>query len=218
MSLYYNTVGKELLDYLLRLMKAEEFKDFYLVGGTALSLQLGHRISVDIDLFTDTLYGNLNLNAIRDCIKDNFAYTDNISCLDTNQMVYTLYIGDDKESVVKLDLCYDEKPIYPLMEIDGIRMLSDKDIAAMKMLAITTGQRRKDFWDLHELLGRYSLEEMMDWGLRRNQYSLNRDDIISSLKNVWNIEDYTEVVSLKDGYWEFVADDISREVEKLLDI
>ena len=133
-------------------------------------------------------------------------------------MVYTLYIGDDKESVVKLDLCYDEKPIYPLMEIDGIRMLSDKDIAAMKMLAITTGQRRKDFWDLHELLGRYSLEEMMDWGLRRNQYSLNRDDIISSLKNVWNIEDYTEVVSLKDGYWEFVADDISREVEKLLDI
>lgn len=215
MSLHYDTVSKELLDYLSRLMKAEELKDFYLVGGTALSLQLGHRISVDIDLFTDVIYGSMNLNAIRDCIMNMFAHTENVSCLDNDQMVYTLYVGDDEESVVKLDLCYDESPVFPVMEIDGIRMLSDKDIAAMKMLAITTGQRRKDFWDLHDLMDKYSLEEMIDWGLRRNQYTLNREDIISALKNVWNIEDYTEVVSLRGNYWEFVADDLSREVGKL---
>ena len=51
--LYWNTVSALLKDSLLLLMQAEELNEFRLVGGTALSLQLGHRMSVDIDLFTD---------------------------------------------------------------------------------------------------------------------------------------------------------------------
>lgn len=94
-------------------------------------------------------------------------------------------------------------------------MLTDKDISAMKMLAITTGERRKDFWDIHELLNKYGLEDMIGWGLERYPYSLTREEVISALKNVWNIRDYTEVISLRDNYWEFVADDICEEAEKL---
>jgi len=45
-------------------MSANEFKDFRLVGGTALSLHLGHRMSADIDLFTDAAYGSVDLDAI----------------------------------------------------------------------------------------------------------------------------------------------------------
>ncbi|WP_312129307.1 MULTISPECIES: nucleotidyl transferase AbiEii/AbiGii toxin family protein [Sphingobacterium] len=50
--LYYNTVNDLLRDTLLTLMKADVFSTFRLVGGTALSLHLGHRESVDIDLFS----------------------------------------------------------------------------------------------------------------------------------------------------------------------
>ena len=51
--LYYNTVNNLLKETLELLMKAPIFNDFRLVGGTSLSLQLGHRMSIDIDLFTD---------------------------------------------------------------------------------------------------------------------------------------------------------------------
>ncbi|WP_203294001.1 nucleotidyl transferase AbiEii/AbiGii toxin family protein [Luteirhabdus pelagi] len=49
MKLYLNTVSKSLWDALTKLMVAEEFDNFRMVGGTSLSLQLGHRESVDIE-------------------------------------------------------------------------------------------------------------------------------------------------------------------------
>ncbi len=51
--LNYNTVTPLLRSILETLMQADVFNDFRLVGGTALSLYRGHRMSVDIDLFTD---------------------------------------------------------------------------------------------------------------------------------------------------------------------
>ena len=54
--LYTNTVKPETLDLLQRLMKLPELADFALVGGTNLSLRYGHRISVDLDLFTNNRF------------------------------------------------------------------------------------------------------------------------------------------------------------------
>lgn len=69
---------------------------------------------------------------------------------------------------IKLDLCYDDTLIFPLIEVDGLRIASEKEIAAMKIQAITqTEQRRKDFWNIHELLESYTLSEMIDWGVER---------------------------------------------------
>jgi hypothetical protein len=59
-KLYFNTVANNLLEALNQLMQMEEFNPFRLVGGTALSLQLGHLISVDTDLFTDADYGSVD--------------------------------------------------------------------------------------------------------------------------------------------------------------
>ena len=58
------------------LMKEDLFKAFRLVGGTALSLQLGHRKSVDIDLFTEAEYGSVNFNSIEKYLKEQFSYID----------------------------------------------------------------------------------------------------------------------------------------------
>lgn len=51
--LHKETVSSSTLDLIKRLFKDYQFDDFLLVGGTALSLQIGHRISVDIDLFSE---------------------------------------------------------------------------------------------------------------------------------------------------------------------
>lgn len=65
--LYWNTVNDNLKQALLFLMEAPIFDQFRLVGGTSLSLQVGHRMSVDIDLFTDSPYRSIDFNQI-----DNF--------------------------------------------------------------------------------------------------------------------------------------------------
>lgn len=64
MTLHYNTISPNLLSTLRKFMQDKTFKEFRLVGGTALALQLGHRISVDIDLFTDREYGTMDLMRI----------------------------------------------------------------------------------------------------------------------------------------------------------
>ena len=55
-------------------MAAEELKDFRLVGGTALSLYLGHRMSVDIDLFTDANYGAIDFDTIENFLQKTFKH------------------------------------------------------------------------------------------------------------------------------------------------
>lgn len=57
MNLHYETVSPLLKETLQKLVNSPIFKDFTLIGGTCLSLQLGHRRSIDIDLFTDIDYG-----------------------------------------------------------------------------------------------------------------------------------------------------------------
>lgn len=55
-KMYWNTVNPQLKSTLEQLMNTDLFSSFRLVGGTSLSLQLGHRMSIDIDMFTDAIY------------------------------------------------------------------------------------------------------------------------------------------------------------------
>lgn len=65
MKLHYETVSPLLVNCLKKISESDIFKDFNLVGGTCLSLQLGHRRSIDIDLFTDMDYGSMNTAAMK---------------------------------------------------------------------------------------------------------------------------------------------------------
>lgn len=70
----WNTVTPLLREVLEAIMDAAAFDSFRLVGGTALSLQPGHRESVDIDLFTDAEYGSVNFTAIENFFRHQYAY------------------------------------------------------------------------------------------------------------------------------------------------
>lgn len=58
---YQETVAPKTLDLIKRLSGDKNLEDFHLVGGTALSLKIGHRISVDIDLFSDNPFDSKQL-------------------------------------------------------------------------------------------------------------------------------------------------------------
>ncbi len=103
--LYYHTVTDLLKDSLIALMRSSVFEPFRLVGGTALSLQIGHRVSVDIDLFTDVPYGSIDFKKIAEFIGNTFSFHDHSSGL--NSAMWKSYtIGIDKENAVKLDVFY----------------------------------------------------------------------------------------------------------------
>ena len=213
MRLRTNIASPLLLDCLHKIMASKAFDDLYLVGGTALALQRGHRISIDIDMFSNALYGEMKTDEIKNALIEIFPYTENLDRLDETLMVYSLFVGNSSDDCVKLDICYDENPIFPIVNIEGIRMLSEKDIAAMKLNAIAQDkQRKKDFWDIHDLLETYSIEEMVSFALKRFPWSLTLDNIIDGFKRLPSLNDYSEIRCLKGKYWEFIVEDLMEQI------
>lgn len=93
-------------------MRETAFNGFRLVGGTALYLQLGHRIWVDIDLFTDMAYGSMNLVEMKVSTQSAFPHVEGLEKLETNAPGYTLYCGEHKSDVVKVDLFYSDPFLF----------------------------------------------------------------------------------------------------------
>ena len=103
--LNYATVTPLLKSVLDTVMQAAVFADFRLVGGTALSLYRGHRMSVDIDLFTDVAYGSVDFEAIDQFLRETYPYVDanDFAAIGFGK---SYYVGDSQEDCIKLDLFY----------------------------------------------------------------------------------------------------------------
>jgi len=136
-----------------QLQNFSELKEFYLVGGTALTLQFGHRNSVDIDLFsTKDFLDSTIINFLRTNFTIDLVYNkpNSIICIING---------------VKVDFIKHDYPIIePIITKEGISMLSPQDICAMKLNAIqNSGQRLKDFIDIYFLLEHFSIKQMLEF-------------------------------------------------------
>lgn len=112
MTLHLNTVSDLLWHTLIQLMSIQEFDSFRLVGGTSLSLQLGHRESVDIDLFTDAQYGSIDFDNLEGILNNTFPYVDS-SSVNMVGMGRSYFIGNNENELVKLDLFYTDPFVFP---------------------------------------------------------------------------------------------------------
>ncbi len=195
-------------------MKAKEFKKFRLVGGTALSLQIGHRLSVDIDLFSDAAYGTINFKAINKYLRDNFSYVDTLE-YDEVGIGTSYFIGKNKNQCSKLDVFYTDGFVYPLLNIDDIRMASAEEIIAMKLEVIGRGGRKKDFWDIHELTEFYSFEDMFGFYKERYPHSYSKKEIVNQFTNFSSADHDFDPVCLKGKYWEVIKLDLVDFVKRI---
>lgn len=221
MRLYYETVSTPLLSILRKLMSSEVFKDFKLVGGTALALQRGHRRSVDIDLFTDVDYSDMPITAMRKYLEKEFPVHKGTESMNMPANGYHIFLSEGKEPPIKADFFYTEPFIFPAIEEDGLRIADQREIAAMKLGVIGNQiYRQKDYWDIHDLLEDYSLSEMIQWALQRDPYSYTKDDIIKGLQQVDQVEESpTGIVSLKPlSYWELKVLDLIEEVKAVNEV
>ena len=213
--LYYSTVSPDLKSVLKIVMDSDILKPFRLVGGTSLSLQLGHRISIDIDLFTDSDYGSLNFEDIETFLKSKFSFIVFSSELTSFGKSY--FIGSSENNAVKLDVFYSDPFIDDELLIDNIRLASLKDITAMKIEVIQNGGRKKDFWDLHELLNYFSLEEMLAFHKIRYPFTHDSDLIIKNFTNFEIADDDFDVLCLKGKHWEVIKSDFENLIKKFTD-
>ena len=216
MRLYYDTVSTPLLSILRRLMSAEVLNDFRLVGGTALALQRGHRMSVDIDLFADLDYADMPVADMRNYLEKEFPVHRGTESMEMPANGYHIFLSEGQEPPIKVDFFYTEPFIFPAIEEDGLRIADQREIAAMKLGVIGNQiYRQKDYWDVHDLLEDYSLSEMIQWALQRDPYSFTKEDIIKGLQQVNQVEESPMgIVSLKSlSYWELKVLDLIEEVK-----
>lgn len=150
--LHTETVEKRTLDLIKKLMADSQFSAFNLVGGTALALHLGHRKSIDIDLFT---IADFNAPLLTDHITATY---DPKQLRTITNGIFGFIDG------IKIDLIAHQYPLLAEPDIiDDIRIISLQDIAAMKLNAIfDNGTRLKDFVDIYALLETLSLQQMVN--------------------------------------------------------
>lgn len=211
-KLYWNTVTPLLQSALNQLMASKVFQNFRLVGGTALSLQLGHRISVDIDLFSDAAYETIDFKEIDIYLRRTFSYATNPDS-EIIGMGRSYFIGEKEREAVKLDLYYTDTFIQPPIIIENIRMATIEEIIAMKIDVVQRGGRKKDFWDLHEIMEKYSIEQMLT--LHKKRYPYNHDAILikKNLIDFSEADQEFEPDCLRGKHWELIKLEIIESLD-----
>ena len=207
MKIFKHTVSDTLWLSLIKLMDIPELDSFRLVGGTSLSLLLGHRMSFDINLFTDADYGSINFLELLKILEKNFKYVD-ASNWSNESMGNSCFIGNNPEDTIKLDLYYTELFIYPIVKHENIRLSQLEEISTMKLDVIGRGGRKKDFWDIHMLLNKFSIEEMIGFYLKKYPYSHSEMELRGQLLNFESAEEDFDPICLEGKYWELIKLDI----------
>ena len=204
--LYKSTIKQETLDLLKDLMSLDILKPYFLAGGTALALQLGHRISYDLDLF-----GKLKVD-YRD-LTDNLKRFGSMKMIHSEDQAFQCEINDIKIDIVNykhLSL------LKPLVIIEGLRLASIEDIAIMKIKAIEERGYKRDFFDLYCLLNKLSLKSILEFTEQKHPES-NRLHILRSLVDFTDAEDQEEPNMLEPIVsWDSVKTLIKGEVRALV--
>lgn len=147
------TISDEQLDVLKSLSEIKNLTDkFYLAGGTALALRLGHRKSFDLDFFTFNKFDS-----------DFFA---NLIKLDFGGAVQSLSEDTVNGSINKMGISFFKYPYKLIRETDRfykIELASLEDLTAMKLSAIMKRNTKRDFFDFYELFKIYQLPELRNF-------------------------------------------------------
>lgn len=198
------TVEPNTLGLLRELMALPQLEQFFLVGGTALALQYGHRFSVDLDLFTTEPFDK---ESIFEVLNEKYK----LSIESESKNIYITYINNVKVDFVKI--AYPR--LFPILEMDGIRLLEVKDIAPMKLNAVTGRGSKKDFFDIYFLLKIMPLDEIVTLFKQKfNQHEVFH--VIKSLTYFEDAEGYADpIVFDKSVTWEKVKQTIRKEAKTL---
>jgi predicted nucleotidyltransferase component of viral defense system len=181
-------------------------KKFYLAGGTALAIELGHRESIDLDWFMEGDYST-------SVLKNKLANLGKFE-LDSEEPGTV----NGKLDKVKVSFFrYNYGLAFPLIDFFGVKLADECDIAAMKIDAISSRGSKKDFIDLYFLLEKYPLKKLLGFFEKKyKNIKYNRLHILKSLVYFEDADAEPMPVMFKKADWGMVKKTIEAEVKKIL--
>lgn len=202
---------KEVLDpktekILDTLGSVEQLRQFYLAGGTGIALHLGHRRSIDLDFFTPQEFDG-------EALKTALSKVGRLRILYENHHTLEVSLNDVKISL----FFYPYRLIFPTSNFGNINVADLRDIAPMKLTAISQRGSKKDFVDLYFLLKNYSLPELLDFFERRFrgvEYSTMH--LLKSLSYFDDAEDEPMPSMIRGMDWGEIKEAILAESKKIV--
>lgn len=212
-------VSPQLLKLLHRLMSIPELNNHQLVGGTALALQIGHRISVDIDLFSNT---DTNYNEIEAVISKEFNGEFKIAHYINSSFGKGIcfYLEEIKTDIIDWKRSFK----FSKIEIEKIRMASKEDILGMKLDIITAAPEyarydKKDFVDLACLLNDFTIAQMIDIYKQRNpQLAFPERIVLEGFQYAELADKKPDPKMLIDFSWEDAKNNIGNAIQEYLNL
>ncbi len=192
--LQLKTINSATCALLQQMSAMAAMSEFSLAGGTALALQLGHRISIDLDFFT---LNTFDTEEIFELLENEFQVSN---CTHGQNAIslFVMYQGME----IKLDMLRHRYPLLKtVQQIDNIRLYSMEDIAAMKLNAIANRGAKKDFYDIYALLKYYSLQELLLL-FEKKYHQLNSYTVTKSLVYFVDADQEPDPVSLANVSWD----------------
>lgn len=152
-ELHWNTITPVIRSVWQGFSSSAISAEFYLAGGTALALQLGHRLSVDLDFFSQT---QSDIPALMEPLRHALkGFSPILSDSSWGNLVFLA----NNVRVGFYGYGYDL--VKPLLKIENFSLASVEDIGLMKLDALLSRASRKDFHDLYELRKRIELRELL---------------------------------------------------------
>lgn len=203
--MFTKTLSQNAAGALALLGKSNILKEAYLAGGTACALQLGHRVSLDLDFFTDKEFPTEIV----------LKQLEKLPGFKLDETAKWTILG----SFPKVKFSYFYYP-YPLIgktsTFSNTNIASLEDIAAMKIDAISSRGTKRDFIDLYFLAKLFSLKKMLSfYDKKYHRYSTNVYHIVSSLNYFADAEEQEPPKMLIPASWSQIKDFFQAEVINL---
>lgn len=187
--------------------KEKILNDCYLSGGTALALQLGHRISFDLDFFTSKKFERKTI--IQQLEKFGLV---------VEREAWGTILG--KIADVKFSLFYYKYPlVFSTLDFLEINIADKKDVAAMKIDAISSRGSKRDFTDIYFLIkdGIHLDDILVFYDKKYQKLEANKYHILKSLEYFDDADKEEDPKMLVAGFsWEEVKATLQEEVKKLI--
>ena len=157
-TLFWEAITPDMRTILAGFTQSDIGAKFYLAGGTALALQLGHRLSVDLDFFSPTE----DIPTLRPALEKTLAlYSPILADSAWGNLVYlarNIRLGFYE---------YGYEMVAPLVEMQEARLAAVEDIALMKLDALLARSARKDFYDLYFICQKIPLRMILAMAPRK---------------------------------------------------
>ncbi|HLP56818.1 MAG TPA: nucleotidyl transferase AbiEii/AbiGii toxin family protein [Fluviicola sp.] len=207
MSLQTTTISRFLQQTLMELMRAPQLQSFYLADSSALSLQYGHRYSNEIDLYTAKEFQETDLQRIKQYIHNTFGSGEQHTFGPKGNGV-SFFLYNLNKDAIKVDLYYSTEPISEITTTDNVRFAGTEDLLALTLEHIRSGGNKSNYWDLHYLLSRHSLDECFAAHKQRFPDKHQKAEIKRKLVDFSGIEDEPDPRCLLKKNWNLIKLDL----------